>query len=163
MCLCDRSIFISHCQGIVQINAENGECRLLVRLLNQPCVLTKFGSDVLFTNEKKSSVWHLKASGELDVFAGSDNEEGSMDGLVKNYRLKQPIGICTEFDSVVYLCDAQTNSIKLCSKVTECADFLNAIGSLYDAFSVHSKGSPLHCQVVCRSYYTGPRVQTHAR
>lgn len=142
MCLCDRSIFISHCQEIVQINAENGECRLLVRLLNQPCVLTKFGSDVLFTNEKKSSVWHLKASGELDVFAGSDNEEGSIDGLVKNYRLKQPIGICTEFDSVVYLCDAKTNSIKLCSKVTECADFLNAIGSLYDAFSVHSKGSP---------------------
>ena len=37
MCLCDRSIFISNCQGIVQINAENGECRLLVRLLNQ-CV-----------------------------------------------------------------------------------------------------------------------------
>lgn len=111
---------------------ESGECRLLVPLLNQPCVLTRFGSDVLFTNEKKASVWHLKQSGELDVFAGSDKEEGSIDGLAKNCRLKQPMGIGTEFDSVVYFCD----------NLTECAIFLNAIGSLYAAFCVHSKGSP---------------------
>ena len=126
-------------------------------------MLAKFGSDVLFTNEKKSSVWHLKVTGELDLFAGSDNEEGSIDGLVKNCHLKQPIGICTEFGSVVYLCDAQNNSIKLCSKVAQCADFLKAIGSLYDALSVHSKGLPLTCEVVGRSYYASLRVQTHAR
>ena len=75
------------------------------------------------------------------MFAGSTREEGSIDGLANNCTFKQPMGICTEFDSVVYVCDAQTNSIKICSKVTECALFLNAIGALYDAFCVHSKGS----------------------
>ena len=89
---------------------------LLVELLNQPCVLTKFGTGILFTNQKRASVWQLNPRGDVRVFARSDSEEGSVDGLAKNCRLKQPIGICTEFDSVMYICDAQTNSIKICSR-----------------------------------------------
>ena len=96
---------------------------------------------ISFTNQKKATVWELKQSGELVLFAGSEGEEGSVDGLARHCWFKQPIGNCTEFDSVVYLCDAQTNSIKICTKVTECAHFLNAIGALYEAFSVHSKTS----------------------
>ena len=41
----------------------------------------------------------------------------------------------------MYICDAQTNSIKIRSKVTECSQFLKGIGALHDAFSVHSKGA----------------------
>ena len=37
---------------------------------------------------------------------------------------KQPMGIATEFDSVVYVCDAQTNSIKLLSKMNQCKTVL---------------------------------------
>ena len=85
-------------------------------------------------------MWQLSPRGDVRVFAGSDSEEGSVDGLAKNCRLKQPIGICTELDSVIYIWDAQTNSIKICSKLTECSHFLKGIGALYDdAFSVHSK------------------------
>ena len=40
----------------------------------------------------------------------------------------------------LYICDAQTNSIKICSKMSECSQFLKGIGALYDAFSVHSRG-----------------------
>ena len=141
MCLCDSNIFASHCQGISKLSLASGECVLLVDLSAQPCTLTKFGSDILFTNQKRASVWQLKQSGEVRIFAGSDREEGSVDGLAKNSRFKQPIGICTEFDSVVYICDAQANSIKICSKMTECSKFLKGIGALYDAFSVHSKGA----------------------
>ena len=57
MCLCGSSIFISQCQGVSKINLESGECRLLVELVDGPCVLTRFGSDVFFTNQKKSSVF----------------------------------------------------------------------------------------------------------
>lgn len=114
---------------------------LLVGLSDQPSVLTKFGLDILFANQKRASVWQLKQSGDVRVFAGPDTEEGSVDGLAKNCRFKQPMGICTEFDSVVYICDAQANSIKICSKMTECSKFLKGIGSLYGAFSVHSKGA----------------------
>lgn len=49
--------------------------------------------------------------------------------------------IAIEFDSVVYVCDAQTNSIKLLSKINRCAKFLRAIGAIYEAFSVHNKGA----------------------
>ena len=55
------------------------------------------------------------------------SQEGSSDGPVKGSRFKQPVGICTEFGSVVYVCDAQTNSVKICTKLKECAQFLKAI------------------------------------
>ena len=84
---------------------------------------------------------HLKPCGELDLFAGSDKEEGIVDGPIKTCRFKQPMGICTEFDSVVYVCDAQANSLMVCTEVKQCSLFLNAMGSLYNAFSVHNKGS----------------------
>lgn len=51
------------------------------------------------------------------------------------------MGIATEFDSVVYVCDAQTNSFKLLSKMVHCAKFLRTIGTIYKAFSVHSKST----------------------
>ena len=51
------------------------------------------------------------------------------------------MGICTEFDSVVYVRDAQANSLMVCTEVKQCSLFLNAMGSLYNAFSVHNKGS----------------------
>ena len=142
MCLSNGNLFISHAQGISTINLEICECRLVVELDDQPCVLTRFGTDVLYTNQKRASIWQLCADGgELRLFAGSDQVDGSTDGPVKASRFKQPVGICTEFESVVYVCDAQTNSIKICSKLKECANFLKAIGCLYDAFSVHNKGA----------------------
>ena len=53
----------------------------------------------------------------LSLFAGSDEEDGSNDGPVKESRYKQPVGICSEFKSVVYVCDAQTNSMKVCTNL----------------------------------------------
>ena len=123
------------------MSLESGECTLLVELSNQPCVLTKFGSDILFSNQKKASVWQLKQNGDIRVFAGSNREEGSVDGLAKDCRFKHSICICTEFESVVYICDAQANLVKICNKMTECSKFLKGISALYDAFSVDSKGA----------------------
>ena len=80
------------------------KCRLVVEHDDQPCVLARFGTDVLFTNQAKASIWQLSGNGEeLSLFAGSDEEDGSSDGPVKESRFKQPVGICTEFDSVVYV------------------------------------------------------------
>ena len=142
MCLSNRNLFVSHVQGISMINMETSECQLAVKLDDEPCVLTRFSTDVLFTNQKKSSIWQLSGNGkELRLFAGSDKEDGNIDGPIKECRFKQPVGICTEFDGVVYVCDAQTNSIKICTKLKECAHFLSAIGCLYEAFSVHQKGA----------------------
>lgn len=113
-----------------------------MELTNQPCVLTSFGKDILHTNQTNASVWQLSDNGnDLHLFAGSDQEEGSTDGPVKECCFKIPVGICSKFESVVYVGDAQTNSIKLCAKLKECAHFLTAIGCLYKAFSMHDRGA----------------------
>ncbi|KAJ7383334.1 hypothetical protein OS493_028882 [Desmophyllum pertusum] len=141
MCLCEGNIFLSHCEGISKVSLETVECTVVVQLKDQPCILTSFGSQILFSNQKRASVWKIKTDGQVEVFAGCEREEGSVDGKVKECRFRQPMGICTEFDSVIYICDAQTNSIKICTKMVECADFLKSIGQLFDAFSIHSRGA----------------------
>ena len=116
------------------------KCRLVVEYDGQPCVLARFGTDVLVTNQAKASIWQLSGNGqELSLFAGSDKEDGSSDRPVKESCSKQLVGICTEFDSVVYVCDSQTNTIKICCKVRECACFLKAIGCLYRFQCIISK------------------------
>ena len=36
-------------------------------------------------------MWPLKESGDVHVFAGSDREEGSVDGLAKNFFSNNPL------------------------------------------------------------------------
>ena len=67
-------------------------------------------------------MWMMKTDGEVEVFAGSEREEGSVDGKVNDCQFRQPMGICTETESVIYICDAQTNFIKICTKMVECAE-----------------------------------------
>ena len=64
-----------------------------------------------------------------------------MDGKVQDCRFRQTMGICTESESVIYMCDAQTNSIKICTKMVECAKFLNSVGHLFNGFPIHRKGT----------------------
>ena len=90
-----------------------------------------------------------KTDGEVEVFAGSEREEGSVDGKVNDCQFRQPMGICTESESVIYIFDAQTNSIKICTKMVECAKFFNSIGQLFYAFFYPLQKSKLLCKV-CR-------------
>ena len=107
---------------------------------DQPCVLLSFGTEILYTNQKKASVWQLNGDYRgLHLFTGSENKDGSSDGPVKASHLRQPLGIFTEFGSVLYICDAQTNSIKIWRKLKEYGHLLKAIGFLYKVFSVHNK------------------------
>ena len=63
-----------------------------------------------------------------------------MYGLVSECQFQQPVGLCVEFDSVVYVCDAQSNLLKIITPISETVRFLKAVANLYDAFSVHKKG-----------------------
>ena len=56
-------------------------------------------------------------------------------------RFRQPLGICTESDSVAFICDGQNNAIKICTKMSECASFLRSIGQLFEVFSINNKGA----------------------
>ena len=106
-----------------------------------PCKLARFGSEILFSNQKRKPVWKTKTKGEVEVFAGFEREKGSVDGKIKDCRFQKPMGLCTGSESIIYICDAQRNSLKICTKIVECAEFLNSIGQLYDAFSIYCMGA----------------------
>lgn len=80
MCLCKENLFLSHCEGISKVSLQTAECNTVVQLSNEPCMLTRFGSEILFSNQKRASVWKTKTNGEVEVFAGCEREEGSVDG-----------------------------------------------------------------------------------
>lgn len=54
----------------------------------------------------------------IDKFAGSE-VEGLQDGPVAECKFKQPKGFCVEFDNVVYVCDAQSNLVKIVTPLRE--------------------------------------------
>ena len=80
----------------------------------------------------------IKNEQKVEVFAGT-GAEGNRDGLAKHAEFYQPAGLCVEFDHVVYICDARTNCIKVFTTLYETAAFLDAVGKIYKAFSVHEK------------------------
>ena len=79
MSISNGNLFISHRQGISKIDLETCQFRLVVALDDQPCVLTSFGTEILYTNQKKASVWQLNGDGgDLRLFARSENEDGTV-------------------------------------------------------------------------------------
>lgn len=145
MSITDGILFVAHDQGITKINLATSESRTVVHLDSQLCVLASFRNGAIFTNQMTATIWQISCcdsenDDEVTLFAGSEGVDGCVDGPVQECKFKQPMGICTEFDNVVFVCDAQTNSVKIITKMEECARFLGAIGCLFKAFSVHEKG-----------------------
>ena len=69
MSITNGNLFISHCQGISKVDLETCQSRLVLALDDQPCVLTSFGTEILYTNQK-ASVWQLNGDGgNLPLFA----------------------------------------------------------------------------------------------
>ena len=77
MCINDSYIFLSNQRGIIRIDLTTRQHFLILDAPNDPCILTKFGPDLLFTNQKCCSVWRFRSTGDIDVFAVK--EEGSLD------------------------------------------------------------------------------------
>ena len=107
MCLCKGNLFLSHCKGISKVSLQTAECNTVVPLSDEPCMLTRFGSEILFSNQKQASVWKTKTNGEVEVFAGCEREEGSVDGKVKeriadfNSQLGFALSLKVSFTSVM--------------------------------------------------------------
>ena len=70
MCLCEGNIFLLHYKGISKVSLESAESTNILQMTNHPCFLTALGSEVLFTNQMKSSVWKIMTHGEAQMFAG---------------------------------------------------------------------------------------------
>ena len=125
---------------------------------NEPCILARFHESILLTNHKRCSVLQLTESGDLVLFAGI--AEGNQDELASRCSFRQPSGITTEFDSVIYVCDVQTNSIKLLMRREHCSKFLNAMSGLYDAFSIHKKGAIYNVKTLSEAVVLARKCQS---
>ena len=61
------------------------------------------------------------------------------DGTATYAQFYQLAGIATKFDSVGYVCDSKLAAVKMVTTMSHTSDFLNAIGKLSKAFSVHDE------------------------
>ena len=67
ICLCGGNIFLSHCEGICKVSLESVESTNILQMTNHPCFMTALGSEVLFANQMKSSVWKITVRGEARI------------------------------------------------------------------------------------------------
>ena len=84
--------------------------------------------------------------------------------------LYQSVSLCVY---VVYACDAQTNCIKILTSLKQTAEFFNALGEIYKAFSVHERHLAYRLPIVFKrrsgwlatlfSYCTGMKLLSEAR
>ena len=139
LCVNNNKLFVSHNQGITLIELASCKSQVVYKSQNALCTVAPFQRGILLTDQEEASLFKIDEEGTVQLFAGT-KVEGSQDGPVLECQFKKPIGICVEFDSVVYICDAQSNSLKIITPLSETARFLKSVGKLYDAFSVHKKG-----------------------
>ena len=96
----------------------------------------KEGIIMSLLSEHKDCLWN--ETDGLKDFIGC-GKEGNLDGKALQCELHQPIGICLEFDNVVYVADYKWSCIKITSTLMQTAKFLSAMGKLMRVFSIHEK------------------------
>ena len=79
----------------------------------------------------------LQSGGVVKVIAGT-GEESHKNGSGRHSAFGQPMGVCTEGASI-FVTDGQIGTIKLVTKLEGTNKFLQNLGNLYRAFSVHHK------------------------
>ena len=139
LCVSNNKLFVSHNEGVTVLDLASHQSQIVYKSQNERCTVVPFQTGILLTDQVAASLFKIDVQGRLQMFAGT-GVEGSRDGLVSECQFQQPVGLCVEFDSVVYVCDAQSNSLKIITPISETVRFLKAVGNLYEAFSVHKKG-----------------------
>lgn len=64
MCINGNSLFFSTQHGIIRSDLSTQQHSLIIHAPKDPCIFAKFGSDVLYINQR-SSVWRLQSTGEV--------------------------------------------------------------------------------------------------
>jgi hypothetical protein len=73
----EKVLEIFLCKGHKILFLHESVLQTIIRAPNDPCILAKFGSDLLYTNQEScSAVWRLQSTGDVEVFARK--EEGSL-------------------------------------------------------------------------------------
>ncbi len=93
---------------------------------------------VLFCDSGSFQVKYLHHDGHVELIAGN-GQEGNKEGRAEKSSFGQLMGVCIENEKNVFITDSQTGCIKLITTIAGTVRFLQELGKLYMAFSVHLK------------------------
>ena len=111
LCVSNNKLFVSHNEGVAALDLASYESQIVYKSRNARCTVVPFQTGILLTDQVAASLFKIDVQGRIQMFAGT-GIEGSRDGLASECQFQQPVGLCVEFDSVVYVCDAQSNESK---------------------------------------------------
>ena len=133
----NNKLFVSCNQGITLIELASYESQVVFKSQRARCTVAPYQRGILFTDQvQASSRWVGRI--EFRYLLEPRLKEAKIVLLWNvNWSTNR---LCVEFDSVVYIYDAQSNSLKIITPFSETGRFLNSVGKLYDAFAVHKKG-----------------------
>ena len=97
--------------------------------------------ETVFTDMVSRQIKKVSSNGTVQIIPGS-GEEGNNDGTRASF--SQPMGICVENGKNIFITDAQVGAVKLITDVECAVKFLENLGKLYQAFSVHQKHKRTH-------------------
>lgn len=101
-------------------------------------IIATYLNGVLFCDSGSFQVKYLRHDGRVELIAGN-GQEGNREGKAENSSFGQLMGVCTENERNVFITDSQTGCVKIITTITGTVRFLQELGKLYAAFSVHLK------------------------
>ena len=94
--------------------------------------------NIAFTDQYSRQLKILQSVGAVKVIAGTGEKSNKKNGSGSHSAFGQPMGVCTEGASI-FVTDSQIGTIKLVTNLEGTIEFLENLGKLYRAFSVHHK------------------------
>ena len=125
--------------------------------------LAPYKGGILFTDITGRVVrYYNPETNSISIFAGNGANRHK-EGLVEDSSFCLPCGIAVEFDSIVYVTDIDSNRVNMITSMSGTSEFLNAVGSLYDAFSIHTKGMKYDLQTLQEAYNLSKQCSDYLR
>lgn len=128
--------------GIIALNLARMETQIIVSNGTNDCkeahgVAIIQENDFIFTDKEGHAVkrYHDET---VECVAGT-GKEGNDSGLADRGSFSQPMGICVEYGTNIYVTDAQCGCLKMITTIKNTIVFLKHLRMLYTAFSVHLK------------------------
>ena len=145
MCLGSQNyLFLADTKGFWQFSMAQKTLERVVVLQSDPPPIVRVHSisalqdgSIAFTDQDSRQLKILQSGGEVKVIAGT-GEESNKNGSGSHSAFGQPMGVCTEGTSI-FVTDGQIGTIKLVTNLEGTIEFLENLGKLYRAFSVHHK------------------------
>ena len=145
MCLGSQNyLFVADTKGFWQFSMAQKNLERVVVLQNDPPPIVRIHSisalqdrTMPFTDQDSRQLKILQNGGAVKVIAATE-EESNKNGFGCHSTFGQPMCVCTEGASI-FVTNGQIGTIKLVTNLKGTVEFLENLGKLYRAFSVHHK------------------------